>query len=51
MAGAVLIIQEAGGTYTKMDGSDFDLERGEILATNGTIHELLMERIKNGGEE
>lgn len=51
MAAAVLIIQEAGGKYTKMDGSSFDLERGDILATNGTIHEPLMERIKNGGEE
>lgn len=39
MAGGVLLVEEAGGTVTRIDGSTFDLEEPNLLATNGTaIH-------------
>ena len=34
----VLIIQEAGGKVTKMDGSKYSIHNPQILATNGKIH-------------
>jgi myo-inositol-1(or 4)-monophosphatase len=40
-AGAVLV-REAGGTATCMDGSCFDVRRGNIMASNGRLHELLV---------
>jgi myo-inositol-1(or 4)-monophosphatase len=36
-AAGVLMITEAGGTMTKFDGSPFELESREILATNGLL--------------
>lgn len=38
-AAGVLIVQEAGGTVTRFDGSPFRLDSKEVLATNGLIHE------------
>lgn len=37
----VVILQEAGGKISAYDGSDFDLNSGRILATNGYIHSAL----------
>jgi myo-inositol-1(or 4)-monophosphatase len=36
-AAGVLMMTEAGGTMTKFDGSPFELESREILATNGLL--------------
>jgi myo-inositol-1(or 4)-monophosphatase len=41
-AAGVLIVEEAGGRVTKFDGSDFELNSRETLATNGTIHQQLL---------
>jgi myo-inositol-1(or 4)-monophosphatase len=41
-AAGVLIVQEAGGRVTKFDGSDFELNSRETLATNATIHEQML---------
>ena len=38
-AAGVLIVQEAGGTVTRFDGTPFRLDSREVLATNGLIHE------------
>ncbi len=38
LAAAVLIIEEAQGSVTKVDGTPFDLLNGEILATNTSLH-------------
>jgi myo-inositol-1(or 4)-monophosphatase len=38
-AAGVLIVQEAGGTVTRFDGTLFRLDSREVLATNGLIHE------------
>ncbi|WP_422925373.1 inositol monophosphatase family protein [Singulisphaera sp. PoT] len=38
-AAGVLLVQEAGGRITKLDGGPYDLYGGEILATNGRVHD------------
>jgi myo-inositol-1(or 4)-monophosphatase len=45
MAAGALIVTEAGGTVTGMDGSAFDAVAGHLLATNGVIHREMLEII------
>jgi myo-inositol-1(or 4)-monophosphatase len=45
MAAGVLIVEEAGGRVTAMDGAPFDLRSGETLATNGLLHQAMLETI------
>jgi myo-inositol-1(or 4)-monophosphatase len=42
-AAGVLLVQEAGGRVTRFDGSPFRLKSDEVLASNGIIHEELMQ--------
>jgi myo-inositol-1(or 4)-monophosphatase len=42
MAAGGLILQEAGGRVTTMDGNDFNLYTPSILATNGLLHEFML---------
>ena len=46
MAGA-LIVQEAGGRVTALDGSAWDPHGGRVLASNGHIHEAMVNVIAN----
>ena len=39
---AALILEEAGGTVSGMDGADWNPHAGHILATNGLIHEEVL---------
>ncbi len=41
-AAGVLIIEEAGGRVTRFDGSPFELNSKETLASNGIIHDELL---------
>jgi myo-inositol-1(or 4)-monophosphatase len=41
MAAGVAILKEAGGMVTSLDGSPFDLYRGDILASNKKVHHEL----------
>jgi len=43
IAAGVLLIREAGGMVTAVDGSSFDLRSGNILASNGKIHQEMIE--------
>jgi myo-inositol-1(or 4)-monophosphatase len=43
-AGA-LLVREAGGTVTALDGGPFDLYDHQVLATNGHLHEPMREII------
>lgn len=45
IAAGALIVEEAGGRVTNMDGSALKLNGANILATNGKIHEEMMEGI------
>jgi myo-inositol-1(or 4)-monophosphatase len=39
IAAGVLLVREAGGLVTDLDGGAFDLRSGRILATNGRLHD------------
>ncbi len=43
IAAGSLILTEAGGTVTNYDGSPLDLDRREIVATNGRLHPAMIE--------
>lgn len=42
VAAGALIVQEAGGTVTNTRGGPFDPHAGEVIATNGAIHDGLI---------
>jgi myo-inositol-1(or 4)-monophosphatase len=45
IAGGALIVAEAGGRVTNMDGSAFASRGRHVLATNGRLHEAMLEVI------
>jgi len=46
IAAGALIVAEAGGRVTRMDGSPFSSRAGDVLATNGTIHQAMLDVIR-----
>ena len=42
-AAGVLIVEEAGGKVTRFDGSPFELNSRETVASNGLIHDALIQ--------
>ncbi|XP_052486822.1 phosphatase IMPL1, chloroplastic isoform X2 [Gossypium raimondii] len=51
MAAAVLIIEEAGGVVTRMDGGKLCVFDKSVLVSNGAIHAKLLERIAPATEK
>jgi myo-inositol-1(or 4)-monophosphatase len=47
IAGGALIVAEAGGRITGMDGQPFSSRRGQVVASNGHLHEAMLEIIRN----
>ena len=45
IAGGALIVAEAGGTVTSLDGSPFTSRGGQVLASNGHIHGHMLQVI------
>ncbi|MBI1872809.1 MAG: inositol monophosphatase [Acidobacteria bacterium] len=45
-AAGALLVEEAGGTVTGVDGQPFDVRSGHVLASNGQIHEELLTTIR-----
>jgi myo-inositol-1(or 4)-monophosphatase len=45
-AAGVLIVEEAGGRVTKFDGSPFELNSRETLASNGMIHDAMISEFR-----
>ena len=45
-AAGVLIVEEAGGKVTRFDGAPFELNSRETVASNGLLHEALLEEFK-----
>jgi myo-inositol-1(or 4)-monophosphatase len=41
IAAGALIVEEAGGMVTAFDGGPLDLARGEIVASNGRVHDAM----------
>ena len=46
IAGGALIVAEAGGRVTNTDGEPFASRGGHVLATNGQIHEAMLDVIR-----
>ena len=46
MSAGSIIIKEAGGVVSKMDGSEFDVYFPEILASNPTLHKEIISNFK-----
>ena len=38
VAAGVLLVQEAGGIVSDMEGGELDLDRPRLLASNGKVH-------------
>ena len=45
VAAGWLMVLEAGGRVSDLSGGPFTLEGGEILATNGHIHQAMLEAL------
>jgi len=45
MAAGALLVMEAGGRVSTMDGAPFDSREGSIVATNGPLHETMLATI------
>jgi len=45
-AAGLLILREAGGVATRLDGSPYDIHQPDLLASNGRIHGQMMEVIR-----
>ncbi len=46
-AAGILIVKEACGIVTKMDGSPYSIYNNEILATNSLIHQKMVDKLKD----
>jgi myo-inositol-1(or 4)-monophosphatase len=51
IAGGALLVREAGGKVTALDGSAFSSRGREVLASNGLIHEAMLEIIRAHRDE
>ncbi|GAU45230.1 hypothetical protein TSUD_138020 [Trifolium subterraneum] len=51
MAAGVLMVEEAGGTVSLMDGGKFSVFDRSVLVSNGVLHAKLLERIGPATEE
>ncbi len=43
------LIEEAGGRFTDMEGEE-TIESGNAVATNGALHELVLDRLQSGAD-
>lgn len=46
IAGGALIVSEAGGRVTALEGTPFTSRGGDVVASNGRIHDLMLEVIR-----
>jgi myo-inositol-1(or 4)-monophosphatase len=45
MAAGALMVLEAGGQLSGTDGSDFSVDAGQVLATNGSLHRAMADAL------
>lgn len=50
LAAGSLIVQEAGGTITDIEGSPYQLEVRNVVATNGHIHQELLQELHQSNQ-
>jgi histidinol-phosphatase len=46
IAALTVIVREAGGTFTDLQGNDVDLKTTSVLATNGALHATVRDALK-----
>ncbi|KAG8069880.1 hypothetical protein GUJ93_ZPchr0006g40657 [Zizania palustris] len=51
MAAGVLIVEEAGGVVSRMDGGEFTVFDRSVLVSNGLVHDQLLHRIGTATED
>ena len=51
MAAGALIVQEAGGMISRVSGEPFSITGKNILASNGHLHQAMLEILKNPAQE
>ena len=51
VAAGALIVEEAGGRITGMDGSQFDPGAAHLVASNGQIHEAMLGVIRRAPQQ
>jgi Archaeal fructose-1,6-bisphosphatase and related enzymes of inositol monophosphatase family len=51
VAAGFCIVTEAGGALTHMDGSEFSLVRGDVLASNGLLQQEMVRLLREAVEE
>jgi myo-inositol-1(or 4)-monophosphatase len=51
MLAGTLILEEAGGRASKFDGAPLGLEAGDIVASNGKLHALMLDVVRGAHEE
>ena len=47
VAAGALVVAEAGGRITGMDGAAFDARAGHLVASNGRVHDAMLEVIRD----
>jgi myo-inositol-1(or 4)-monophosphatase len=50
VAGGALIVEEAGGRVTNLQGGPFSSREGSVIATNGLIHDAVIETIRTASQ-
>ena len=50
VAGGVVLVREAGGVVTNVDGSAYDAHTPDCLASNGPLHPVLLEALRGRPE-
>ena len=50
IAALVVIVREAGGTFTDLAGREIGLESSSVLASNGPLHQQVLDRIRFGSK-
>jgi myo-inositol-1(or 4)-monophosphatase len=48
VAGAMVLVREAGGTLTNVDGTPDDPYTPDALVSNGLLHPLLLQHFRSG---
>ena len=51
MAAGLLMVREAGGYVTDLDGGDAMLDKGQIVAGNEAIHAALLKLLRTAGAD
>ncbi|MDQ6964296.1 MAG: inositol monophosphatase family protein [Mariprofundales bacterium] len=50
LAAGMLLVQEAGGVATDIQGARFELERGDVLAANAQLHDQYRQLLKSADD-